>query len=87
MSVQEKALDELKAIPDSEIDYSDIPETDVSFWKDAKVKKPKSGKAISLHVDKDVLAWFKSQDKEYQSLMSAVLKAYVQSKRSKHFSE
>ncbi len=40
--------------------------------------QPKNKKAVSLHVDRDVLDWFKGQGKGYQSLMNSVLKSYVE---------
>ncbi len=75
MSLQEKTLEELESMSDSEIDYSDIEATDKEFWKDAKVSRPK--KAISLRLDNEVLQWFKAQGKGYQTRINAVLKAYV----------
>ncbi len=70
---------ELKALaemPDSEIDYSDIPPLDEEFWKRA-VRNPfyKPTKAhASMRIDSDVLAWFKSQGKGYQTRINAILR-------------
>jgi uncharacterized protein (DUF4415 family) len=50
------------------------PELDASFWEKAQLVKPLTKQAISLRVDRDVLDWFKSQGKGYQSLMNAVLR-------------
>ncbi len=38
--------------------------------------------AISLRLDPDVLAWFKTQGPGYQTRMNAVLKAYMDASRS-----
>jgi uncharacterized protein (DUF4415 family) len=73
----------LEVMKDSEIDYSDIPATDKEFWKNAKVVKPQHKKTILLQVDKEILEWFKSQGKSYQSRINAVLKAYVETQRKK----
>ena len=78
MSISKKRLAKIKAIKDSEIDYSDIPELNASFWKKAKLSMPQKKEAISLRVDSSVLEWFKSHGKGYQSLMNAVLKTYVE---------
>ena len=78
MTISRKRLEELKNIPESAIDTSDIPELDASFWEKAKLVKPLTKQAISLRVDSDVLDWFKSQGKGYQSLMNAVLRSYVE---------
>jgi len=83
---QQKA--ELRALanaPETEIDYSDIPPLDDAFWRNA-VRNPfyKPVKAsTTLRIDADVLAWFKSQGKGYQTrindvLRQAMLRARVQ---------
>jgi uncharacterized protein (DUF4415 family) len=41
----------------------DAPPTDEGFWKDAQVVWPPGKSKISLYVDNDVLAWFKSAGK------------------------
>lgn len=38
---------------------------------------PEPKKPVTLRVDADVLAWFRSQGKGYQTLMNAVLKGYA----------
>ncbi|MEZ2301553.1 MAG: BrnA antitoxin family protein [Microcoleus sp.] len=78
MTILPKRLEELENIPESAMDTSDIPELDESFWETAKLVKPLTKQAISLRVDRDVLDWFKSQGKGYQSLMNAVLRSYVE---------
>jgi uncharacterized protein (DUF4415 family) len=89
MSISPKRLEELKAIREEDIDTSDIPELDESFWEKARVVMPESKKAISLRVDRDVLEWFQSQGKGYQSLMNSVLRSYMkyQLKQSNQESE
>jgi uncharacterized protein (DUF4415 family) len=64
------------AMTDEEIDTSDIPELDETFFKNAVLWMPKPKKSISLRIDQDVLEWFKSQGKGYQTRINAVLKAY-----------
>ena len=72
-------LAELKAMsemPDSEIDYSDIPPLDEAFWKNA-VRNPfyKPIKtSTTVRVDSDVLAWLKGQGKGYQTKINAILR-------------
>ena len=60
---------------------SDAPPTDESFWKDAHVVMPQPKRAISLRIDDDVLEWFKSQGRGYQTRMNAVLRAYMQARQ------
>ncbi len=83
MNISTQRLEELKAIADSDIDTSDIPELDKNFWNNAKMIAPKTKQAISLRLDSDVLDWFKNQGKGYQSLMNSVLKSYVEHEISK----
>ncbi|WP_287313021.1 MULTISPECIES: hypothetical protein [unclassified Moorena] len=40
MNISPKRLEEIKTIPDSAIDTSDISELDDHFWKNAKIVKP-----------------------------------------------
>ena len=67
----------LKELPDSEIDFSDVPKLGKSFFTQAKVRLPKRKKAVSLRLDPDVLDWFKQEGKGYQTKINAVLRAYV----------
>ena len=83
MNISEKRLKELQNIPDSAIDTSDIPELDDNFWKNAKMVQPINKKAISIRIDDDVLDWFKSQGKGYQSLINTVLRSYVNHQQKK----
>ena len=59
----------------------DAQPTDAAFWRDADVVIPEPKHAISLHVDSDVLKWFKSQGKGYQTRMNAILRAYLEANR------
>jgi uncharacterized protein (DUF4415 family) len=63
---------------DAQIDLSDIPELDESFFKNAKIRLPQKKQSVSLRLDQDTLAWFKDQGKGYQTYINAVLRAYVQ---------
>jgi uncharacterized protein (DUF4415 family) len=77
MSISRKRLEEIQNIPDEEIDTSDIPELGDHFWEAAKMVVPTSKKAVSLRLDSDILDWFKSQGKGYQSTINNVLRTYV----------
>jgi uncharacterized protein (DUF4415 family) len=67
----------LEAMTDSDIDVSDIPKLDKSFFDRAHVRLPQRKRSISLRVDPDVLEWFKHQGRGYQTRINQVLKAYV----------
>jgi uncharacterized protein (DUF4415 family) len=55
-------------------ELADLPD---DFWSEAAVVVPAAKRAISLRVDEDVLAWFKSMGPRYQSRMNAVLRSYM----------
>lgn len=87
MSEERKA--ELKALaemPDSDIDYSEIPPLDEAFWARAVPNpffKPVKTHA-SVRIDSDVLLWLKSQGKGYQTRMNAILReAMIRSQQHK----
>jgi hypothetical protein len=44
------SIEELIALPDEQIDTSDIPELDEAFWKDARIVEPKIKPTISLRL-------------------------------------
>jgi uncharacterized protein (DUF4415 family) len=72
------------AIRDEDIDYSDIPELDADFWANATIKKPNQKSSVTMRVDREIVAYFKSSNpKGYTGRMAAVLKAYVQAHQSK----
>lgn len=82
MSISKKRAKDLKSMADKNIDYSEIPELDKEFFKNALVELPKEKKAISLRVDTDVLKWFKSQGENYQTRMNAILRAFMRSRKA-----
>jgi uncharacterized protein (DUF4415 family) len=69
--------EKIDSMADEDIDYSDIPELDETFFKNAKIVLPKPKVPITLRVETDVLEWYKSKGGKYQSLMHAVLKEYA----------
>jgi uncharacterized protein (DUF4415 family) len=70
----------LRRVSDAEIASTSPPELanlPDDFWAEAVVLGPVAKRAISLRVDEDVLAWFKSAGPRYQSRMNAVLRSYM----------
>jgi len=53
------------------------------FWDDAKVLLPETKQQITLRLDPDVIRFFKTTGKGYQSRMGAVLRSYVEAKRKR----
>jgi uncharacterized protein (DUF4415 family) len=66
---------------DAEIDLSETPEITPEMFAKAAVRfglKPVPLKAqITLRVDSDVLDWFKTQGRGYQTRINALLRAYM----------
>lgn len=70
----------LAKLKDPEIDTSDIAELDEKFFKNAvwTIRRPK--KMVSIRLDEEVLAWFRSQGKGYQTMINEILKMYIRAK-------
>ena len=66
---------------DSDIDFSEMPELGPEFFTRAIIW-PGPKKQITLRIDPDVLTFFRKQGKGYQSTINAVLRKYVESRKS-----
>jgi uncharacterized protein (DUF4415 family) len=75
---RELTSEELANLDDSEIDYSDIPPLDNSFWEKAVLTPPPGKERLTLRLDNDVLDYFKRRGRGYQSRINAVLRSYVE---------
>ena len=82
-SSNNKRRKKLVKMRDEDIDYSDIPELDESFWESAEVVMPVSPekKQISIKIDREVLDYFRKDGPGYQTRMNAVLRAYIRLQR------
>lgn len=72
----------LAKISDEDIDFSDIPELDDSFWKNAKIVMPQNKERITLRLDADIMQYFRGQGSGYQTRINAVLSAFVAAQES-----
>lgn len=70
------------ALTDEEIDTSDIPPLDEDFFANAKLRLPEPKQKITIRLDKDVVKWFKSHGKGYQTRINAVLRTYMKAHKS-----
>lgn len=70
-------LDQLAAVKDEHIDFSDIPELDEDFWNRAELAEPDRTEQITLRVKRSVLAYFRASGKGYQTRINQVLESYV----------
>ncbi len=48
------------------------------FWDEAEVRMPEPKGQITLRIDRDVLQWFRTTGKGYQTRMNAVLRSYME---------
>lgn len=72
-----RRLKKLAEMPDSEIDYSDIPELTEKFWQNAVTGhfyRPLK-EQVTVRLDSDILAWLKKKGTGYQTRMNALLRA------------
>jgi uncharacterized protein (DUF4415 family) len=76
----------LDALTDEQIEASIRNDPDWSGdwnWTDVAVIVPPKKKAISIRVDEDVLDYFKGAGAGYQRRMNAVLRSYMEQKKTK----
>ncbi len=67
---------------DEEIDWSDCPEVTPEQFAKAVVRRglptAKNKAQVTLRIDDDVLEWFKSQGRGYQTQINSLLRAYME---------
>ena len=77
LAISKKRLAEIESIKDEDIDCSDIPELDDTFWAQAELRLPKPKKGVYLRIDQDILERLKSEGPGYQTRINAILRAYL----------
>lgn len=82
-TAQRKRLRAVAAMPDAEIDYSDIPRQArlVQWTRPGALIPGENKQQITLRLDADVVSFFKSTGKRYQSRINAALREYVNAHR------
>ncbi len=73
-------LANLAAMPDDQIDYSDLPATTPEQWREAeqgRFYRPVK-QQLTLRIDADVIAWYKNQGKGYQTRINELLRQAMQ---------
>ncbi len=75
----------LEAMTDEDIDFSDCPEVTPEMFAKAVVKRglpnSKTKTQVTLPIDSDVLEWFKSQGRGYQTQINSLLRAYMEARQ------
>ena len=79
---QSKEIAALATMKDAEIDASDIPE--VKDWSGAAIGKfyRPIKEPVTIRIDADVLAWFKSEGRGYQTRINNLLRAAMMRSRN-----
>jgi uncharacterized protein (DUF4415 family) len=79
--------EEIDAAARSDPDAQPVDVDAPDFWEEAVLVFP-SKHMVCLRIDRDILDWFRSQGRGYQTRMNAVLRAYMEAhgepKRSDH---
>jgi uncharacterized protein (DUF4415 family) len=75
---QKKEIAALNAMPEAQIDLSDIPE--IGDWSRAGVGKfyRPIKKSVTIRLDADVIAWLKAQGRGYQTRINKLLRAAME---------
>jgi uncharacterized protein (DUF4415 family) len=68
----------LTAMSDDTIDYSDIPPLTDEFFERATLRIPAAEAQNLVHLDPDVMKWFKSQDVKHTEMINAVLRRHIE---------
>ena len=74
---------QIKALGDGDIDFSDMPELDAEFWRNAELIEPDHTEQVTLRVKRSVLTYFKASGKGYQTRINKVLESYVKAHRGR----
>jgi uncharacterized protein (DUF4415 family) len=75
-AARKRELAKLMERPDSEIDYSDIPPLDETFFRSA-IPNPfyrPVKQQLTVRLDADVVAWLRRHGKGYQTRLNEVLR-------------
>lgn len=69
---------------DSDIDYSDIPPLDKSFYAKVMETWPPAKQQLTIRLDIDVVKWLKAHGKGYQTRINRILRAAMESQPPRH---
>ena len=82
-TAQRKRLVAVATMPDTDINYSDIPQQRgaVQWTRPGALVSSENKQQVTLRLDADVLSFFKETGKRYQSRINAALREYVKAHR------
>jgi uncharacterized protein (DUF4415 family) len=67
----------LPRVPDGGIKVDDIPQLDEAFFRVAEWRPPIK-QPVTIRIDNDVLEWFRSRGKGYQTQINHLLRRYME---------
>ena len=70
-------VSEIAKVQDRDIDFSDFPELDEAFWRDARLVEPDRTQSATPRVKQSMLDACKAQGQGYQTRMNAVPETYA----------
>jgi uncharacterized protein (DUF4415 family) len=77
-TMTEAELKALRDLRDEDIDYSDIPPLPTTGWRRvSELVSAENKQQITLRLDADLIAFFRSTGRRYQSRINAALREYV----------
>ena len=81
---RELTPEELAQLPDEEIDYSDIPELDESFFSTSKLEYPpfEATQTIPVGINKNIIDYFKQFGEEYEHQINIVLLTHIKQQKA-----
>ena len=87
-TLTKKARARLARLADKDIDLADVPATHGVAWNRVGPLIPEANKLqITLRIDADVLAFFRSTGTRYQTRMNQVLRSYMAAQRQAQVSQ
>ncbi|HUN68131.1 MAG TPA: BrnA antitoxin family protein [Burkholderiales bacterium] len=78
-ALRAKTEEELEADIASDPDWANIPR---DWYRDAVLVAPGAKRLLSLRLDQDVVDWFKAQGPGYQTRINAVLRAFMEGRKT-----
>ena len=73
----------LDSMSDEDIDYSDIPPLTDEFFEKATLRIPAAQAKNVIQLEPDVIAWFKAENKDYQTAINEILRRHIESSVNK----
>jgi hypothetical protein len=56
-------VNEIAKVKDRDIDFTDVPELDETFWQNAHLVEPDRAQSVTIRVEKSVLDYLTEDDK------------------------